>query len=107
MILCLKTYDNQCSFSFYFDLNVQNFPFYKGGGKNYWNICWAGRRGGGGKHFFSAKKNEGVKTFFGEKNDGANALSDEKNDGAEEFFDRNHFLSFFVIDAFCQMLNAE
>ena len=53
-----------------------------------------------------------MKTFFGEKNDGANALSDEKNDGAEEFFDRNHFLSFFVIDAFlsnaqcriCQML---
>ena len=76
-------------------LSLRKLENIKGGGKNYWNICWAGRRGRGGASTFFAKNKKGI-DFFRRKNDGANAFFDEKNDGAETFLTEITFTAFLL-----------
>jgi hypothetical protein len=75
------------------------------GGKNYWNICWAGRRGE--QSLFLRKKNEGALTLFEEKNDGVNAFFDEKNDGAKTFLSEFKKTLFLLLMISCLTLDAE
>ena len=66
----------------------------------------------GGQTLFPRKKMKGWRLFLEKKMTGPTLFLTKKMTGQRLFFDRNHFLSFFVIDAFlsnaqcriCQML---
>ena len=78
----------------------------KGGGKNYWNICWAGRRGGGVSTFL-AKKMKGQRLFLKKKMTGPTLFLTKKMTGQRLFLAEITFTAFLLLTLSCLTLDAE